>query len=91
MVWRACSGVSCWWAGCWPAVADWCAGEVDQTGGDPLGSMQWFGCASGFLGEALDVVLKAVRISGPDFADDAMNVPLMLDARPLRRRRVAST
>ena len=62
------------------------AGEVDQTGGDPLGSMQWPGLRQQYLGDAPMGFSAEVRISGPDFADDAMNVPLLLDVRGLMHK-----
>ena len=59
------------------------ASEIDQTGGDPLGSMQWPGLRDEFMDGGKMVFSKAVSITGPAFADDAMNVPLLLDARKL--------
>ena len=59
------------------------AAEIDHTGGDPLGSMQWPGLRDAFMGQDPMVFSEAVRITGPAFADDAMNVPLLLDARAL--------
>jgi len=59
------------------------AAEMDHTGGDPLGSMQWPGLRDEFLGNSPMVFSEAVSIKGPAFADDAMNVPLLLDARQL--------
>lgn len=59
------------------------SGEIDQTGGDPLGSMQWPGLRDEFMRDSPVVFSTAVSITGPAFADDAMNVPLLLDARQL--------
>jgi sulfur-oxidizing protein SoxY len=59
------------------------AAEVDHTGGDPLSSMQWPGLRSEFMGQDPMEFSEAVSIIGPAFADDAMNVPLLLDARKL--------
>ena len=59
------------------------AGEVDHTGGDPLGSMQWPDVRDSFMGKDPMSFSDAVRITGPAFADDAMNVPLLVDARKL--------
>jgi sulfur-oxidizing protein SoxY len=59
------------------------AAEIDHTGGDPLDSMQWPGLREEFMGKAPMAFSEAVRITGPAFADDAMNVPLLLDAREL--------
>lgn len=56
---------------------------VDHTGGDPLGSMQWPGLRKQYLGDAPMRFSSAVVVSGPVFADDAMNVPLLVDARGL--------
>ena len=56
---------------------------VDHTGGDPLGSMQWPGLRKQYLGDAPMRFTKDVLVSGPAFADDAMNVPLLVDARGL--------
>ena len=56
---------------------------VDHTGGDPLGSMQWPGLRKQYLGDAPMRFSSAVLVSGPTFADDAMNVPLLVDARGL--------
>ncbi|WP_300648186.1 quinoprotein dehydrogenase-associated SoxYZ-like carrier [Hydrogenophaga sp.] len=56
---------------------------VDHTGGDPLGSMQWPGLRKQYLGDAPMRFTKDVLVSGPAFADDAMNVPLLVDARAL--------
>lgn len=58
--------------------------DEDPTGGDPLGSMQWPLIRDAYMGAG-----KAYRFSpdvvvtGPPFAEDAMNVPVMVDARPL--------
>lgn len=59
-------------------------GAVDElTGGDPLGSMQWPGLRKEYLGAAPMQFSDAVLVRGPAFADDAMNVPLLVDARAL--------
>ena len=52
--------------------------DDDKTGGDPLGSMQWPSLREQFIGTqpmrfSQDVVLRT-----PPFADDAMNVPLVI-------------
>ena len=60
------------------------AADVDHTGGDPLGSMQWPGLRDEFMGRDPMAFSPAVRITGPAFADDAMNVPLLVDARALK-------
>jgi len=55
----------------------------DHTGGDPLGSMQWPGLRRHFIGQAPMAFSDQVVVKGPAFADDAMNVPILLDARAL--------
>lgn len=63
-----------------------CAGvqaAEDQTGGDPLGSMQWPSLRREYLADALVQFSEAVVVRTPAFADDAMNVPLQVDARGL--------
>lgn len=54
-----------------------------QTGGDPLGSMQYPSLREQTIGKAPARFSDAVLVKGPDFADDAMNVPLLVDARGL--------
>lgn len=58
----------------------------DPTGGDPLGSMQWPAIQSRFMGQAPAAVTADVSVKGPEFAEDAMNVPILIDARALERR-----
>ncbi len=73
------------WAGLGATGLSWAA--EDPTGGDPLGSMQWPLIRDAYMGAG-----KAYRFSpevlvkGPPFAEDAMNVPVMVDARPLLAR-----
>jgi len=55
----------------------------DHTGGDPLGSMQWPGLRRQFIGQAPMAFSDQVVVKGPAFADDAMNVPILVDARAL--------
>jgi sulfur-oxidizing protein SoxY len=57
--------------------------QDDHTGGDPLGSMQWPGLRSQYMGQDPMRFTDAVVVKGPTFADDAMNVPLLVDARAL--------
>lgn len=57
----------------------------ELTGGDPLGSMQWPTLRSQYLGDAPMQFSDAVLVRGPAFADDAMNVPMLVDARALAR------
>lgn len=57
--------------------------QDDQTGGDPLGSMQYPSLREQTIGQANARFSDAVIVKGPAFADDAMNVPLLVDARGL--------
>lgn len=57
--------------------------QDDQTGGDPLGSMQYPSLREQTIGQANARFTDAVIVKGPAFADDAMNVPLLVDARGL--------
>ncbi|WP_439113529.1 quinoprotein dehydrogenase-associated SoxYZ-like carrier [Hydrogenophaga sp.] len=57
--------------------------QDDQTGGDPLGSMQYPGLREQTIGKAPARFNEQVSVKGPAFADDAMNVPLLVDARGL--------
>lgn len=51
------------------------------TGGDPLESMQWPDMKEEFFGEGATVEFdKRIRVDVPDFAEDAMNVPVGFDA-----------
>ena len=55
----------------------------DRTGGDPLGSLQWPDLRKQYLGDAPVRFTDEVIVLTPPFADDAMNVPLQIDARRL--------
>jgi sulfur-oxidizing protein SoxY len=57
--------------------------QEDHTGGDPLGSMQWPGLRRQYIGQAPMRFSEQVLVRGPAFADDALNVPLLVDARAL--------
>ncbi|WP_101049265.1 quinoprotein dehydrogenase-associated SoxYZ-like carrier [Macromonas nakdongensis] len=57
--------------------------QDDPTGGDPLGSMQWPVVRRKFMGTEAAEFSPQVLIKGPPFAEDAMNVPVLLDARAL--------
>ena len=57
--------------------------KTDRTEGDPLGSMQWPGLRQQYLGRDPMRFTDAVIVHTPAFADDAMNVPLQVDARKL--------
>lgn len=59
------------------------AAEEDHTGGDPLGSMQWPELRKKYMGGAPMQFTDKVIVRTPAFADDAMNVPLQVDARAL--------
>lgn len=61
------------------------AHAADQTGGDPLGSMQWPVLRQEFFGPAAAKVQfdARVRVLGPRFAEDPMNVPIAIDATEL--------
>ncbi len=54
-----------------------------QTGGDPLGTLQWPLLRKQYLGDSPMEFSDAVIVRTPAFADDAMNVPLQVDARKL--------
>lgn len=58
------------------------AGE-DPTGGDPLKSLQWPGLRKQYLGDAPMRFSREIIVTGPAFADDAMSVPMLIDARAL--------
>ena len=53
------------------------------SGGDPLDSLQWPGMRKQYLGDAPMRFAPEVLVKGPAFADDAMNVPMLIDARAL--------
>jgi sulfur-oxidizing protein SoxY len=60
-----------------PAIA-----RADPFGGDPLGSHQWPVMQKDFLGPNARVSFDArIKVTGPKFAEDAMNVPVTVDAR----------
>ena len=59
------------------------AAQDDPTGGDPLKSMQWPSLRQQYLGDAPMRFSKDVVVTGPAFADDAMSVPVFIDARAL--------
>lgn len=71
-------------AGLWgmAALPAWAAD--DPTGGDPLGSMQWPDLRRKYLGDAPAQFTDRVLVRAPAFADDALNVPLQIDARALQ-------
>lgn len=57
--------------------------EESPSGGDPLNSMQWPALRKQYLGDAPMRFSPQVVVTGPAYADDAMNVPLFIDARAL--------
>jgi sulfur-oxidizing protein SoxY len=61
------------------------AQKDDPTGGDPLGSMQWPVQQRKHIGQAPWRFSDEVQVKGPTFAEDAMNVPIWIDARALQR------
>lgn len=61
------------------------AQSADPTGGDPLGSMQWPVLLKKHMGGATWRFTDEVLVKGPEFAEDAMNVPVFVDARALVR------
>lgn len=63
--------------------ARWAHAQTDHTGGDPLASMQWPVVRQKFMGSGAHRFDDRVLLKGPPFAEDAMNVPMWLDARPL--------
>jgi sulfur-oxidizing protein SoxY len=65
----------------WSASTAWASD--DPTGGDPLGSMQWPSVRRKFTGNEPLAFSDRILLKGPPFAEDAMNVPMLLDARPL--------
>ncbi len=60
------------------------AAAPEATGADPLGSMQWPELRQQYLGAAPMQFSDQVLVHVPAFADDALNVPLQIDARALQ-------
>ena len=60
------------------------AAQEDLTQGDPLGSMQWPSLKKEFLPQGAIVFDDRVKILSPQFAEDAQNVPVQLDASALQ-------
>ncbi len=52
-------------------------------GGDPLGSLLWPDVQREFIGQAPWAFTDQVCVSGPTMAEDAMHVPMLVDARKL--------
>lgn len=61
------------------------AQTLDPTGGDPLGSMQWPVLLKKHIGVSPWRFTDDIVVKGPEFAEDAMNVPVFVDARALAR------
>ena len=74
---RDCLGAAL--LGPWAVGPLWAA--PDRTGGDPQGSMQWPSLHEQYLDKAPVRFTDAVLVRTPAFADDALNVPLQIDAR----------
>lgn len=55
-------------------------GHAQDTGGDPLGTLQWPGVRKEYLGDQPFRFDDAVVVRGPTFANDAMAVPVQIDA-----------
>ncbi len=53
---------------------------ADPTGGDPFGSFLWPDLRAEFLGSGTVVFDDRVKVSGPVFAEDPMNVPITVFA-----------
>jgi sulfur-oxidizing protein SoxY len=66
-----------------PTVLPVASAQDDPTGGDPLGSMVWPTLRRQHIGGGTMRFSTEVKVLGPTFADDAMNVPLLVDARAL--------
>lgn len=65
-------------------AADTTGNNAQLTGGDPLKSMQWPNLRSEFFDKNAKVVFDdRVKVSVPQFAEDAMNVPVSFDASAL--------
>lgn len=61
------------------------AAAQDSSGGDPLGSTQWPGLRQKYTHDAPLRFTSEVLVHTPAFADDALNVPLQIDARALQQ------
>jgi sulfur-oxidizing protein SoxY len=65
----------------WASAPGWSAEAADSSEGDPFKSMQWPGLKREYLGGAARVVFDArVKVQGPAFAEDPMNVPISVAA-----------
>lgn len=68
-------------ATCLPTAETIAAGSDTAT--DPLASVQWPALRKDYFGTAVVSFDARVKVSGPRFADDAMNVPIAVDASEL--------
>lgn len=57
--------------------------RAQDTGGDPLGTLQWPDVRRAFLGQEAFRFDERVLVRAPRFAEDAMNVPVLIDATAL--------
>jgi len=63
------------------ASPGWLRAAADPTGGDPFKSFQWPEIKKEFLGaQARTVFDERVKVQGPSFAEDPMNVPVTVHA-----------
>ena len=53
---------------------------AQDTGNDPLGTLQWPGVRKEFLGQDPFEFDSSIEVRTPSFAEDAMNVPVLVDA-----------
>jgi sulfur-oxidizing protein SoxY len=53
---------------------------AQETGGDPLGTLQWPGVRQEFLGKDAFEFDARIVVKAPVFAEDAMSVPVQVDA-----------
>jgi len=70
------AGLAAGAAAAWPGRA-----AADPTGGDPFKSFQWPEIKKEFFGaQARTVFDERVKVQGPSFAEDPMNVPITVQA-----------
>lgn len=66
----------------WPASAGAQPAGADAFGGDPYRSHPWLDMRREFLGNGRTVFDERVRVQGPAFAEDPMNVPISVRVDP---------
>ena len=73
------------WAGAVLGLVPWTSTHAadEPLGGDPLGSSQWPDLKREFIGASGVRFSEHIAVKGPVYADDALNVPLLIDARAL--------